>query len=217
MIPLRDDSPKGFFPFINLILIAVNIYIFFSMPWEIEASEAYYRLYGVIPSDFLHIFDLPFTDQLMVIRTLFSSLFLHGGFMHLLSNMLYLWIFGDNIEYAIGHFRYLFFYIFCGLLASATQIAIDPSSTIPMIGASGAISGILGAYLLKFPRNRVTILFIIFIFFKTFRVPAIGLLSFWFLYQVLQGIVLPAESGVAWFAHIGGFVFGLLFIKLFEK
>jgi membrane associated rhomboid family serine protease len=156
----------------------------------------------------------------MVLGSLFSSLFLHADFMHLAGNMIFLWIFGDNIEYAIGHFNYFIFYLLCGLAATFTHVFIDPTSTIPIIGASGAISGILGAYLIKFPKNKVTTLFIIVIFIRIVKIRAVYLLGFWFLLQLLYGYLsLGSESGggVAWFAHIGGFISGLILVNIFKK
>ena len=149
----------------------------------------------------------------------FTSMFMHGGLMHLLGNMLYLWIFGDNIEYTIGHRRYFIFYLVVGVGAGLLQVFMNPASIVPMVGASGAISGVLGAYLLKYPKNKISILFFFIIFIKIIKVPAIIVLSLWFLFQLYNGYFIHggAESGVAWFAHIGGFVVGFTLIKIFEK
>jgi len=145
-------------------------------------------------------------------------MFMHGGIMHLLGNMLYLWIFGDNIEYTIGHKRYLFFYLTVGIGAGLLQVFMNPASAIPMVGASGAISGVLGAYLLKYPKNKISILFFFIIFIKIVKIPAMIVLSLWFLFQLYNGYFMAgSEGGVAWFAHIGGFVVGFALIKIFEK
>jgi membrane associated rhomboid family serine protease len=146
--------------------------------------------------------------------TLFTSMFLHGGFLHLAGNMLYLWIFGNNIEDALGHLKFILFYVFAGLAAAVFQLLYDPSSTAPMIGASGAISGVLGAYLVLYPYARIKTLLIIFIFFKIVELPAILLLTIWFFMQILYA---TSMEGVAWYAHIGGFIFGLLVVRLFVK
>jgi membrane associated rhomboid family serine protease len=147
-------------------------------------------------------------------------MFLHADLMHLLGNMLYLWIFGDNIEYVLGHLRYFVFYIVVGAGAALMQVVFFPESQVPMIGASGAISGVLGAYLLKFPRNRVSILFFFFIIIRVIKVPAVLAISFWVLFQLYNVYFSAADQGVrggvAWFAHLGGFISGFILIKLFE-
>jgi len=147
------------------------------------------------------------------ILTIFTSMFLHGGILHLGGNMLYLWIFGKNVEDATGHSRFILFYLFSGVAAALVQCSVDPGSAVPMIGASGAISGILGAYLLLYPRARVKTLIFIFLFITTVDIPAMVLLSLWFFVQ----IIFSHGQGVAWFAHIGGFLFGLVTIKLFTR
>lgn len=212
MIPLHDDNPRLMTPFVNYGLIALNVLVFlrqFSMP-EVD-HQAFVYTYGAIPAEII-------AGQ--GYYSLVTSMFLHGGLLHLLSNMLYLYIFGDNIEGVMGHGRYLFFYILSGIGAAVAHIFIEPQSTVPMIGASGAISGVLGAYLLKFPRARILILIWIVIFINTFRVPAIIVLGFWFLMQLTSGLSsLGVESGggVAWFAHIGGFIVGLVLVNFFQK
>jgi membrane associated rhomboid family serine protease len=142
-------------------------------------------------------------------------MFLHGGFLHLFGNMIYLWIFGNNIEDTLGHFRFLIFYLVCGLSAALAQVLSSPGSTVPMIGASGAVAGVLGAYLLLFPGARVLTLLFIIIIIKLVRLPALIVLGFWFLLQ-LMGVMGGAISNVAFFAHIGGFVVGLILVKLFQ-
>jgi len=220
MIPLKDENPKKNLPFINFIFILANIAVFIYQPSSDQLLKAFYNTYGLIPNNIINFSPADFPNFLATIQSLFTSLFVHGGFLHLAGNMLFLWVFGDNIEYAIGHINYFFFYILCGIAAAFTQVFIEPSSLIPLIGASGAISGILGAYIIKFPKNQVTTLFIIIIFIKIIKIRAIYLLGIWFLFQLLQGYFsLGQESmgGVAWFAHIGGFVSGIILVNIFKK
>ena len=213
MIPLRDNVPTRIKPIITVSIVVVNILIFLwqrlSLTSE-EINEAY-KFLGLVPQDFF----LSLTSKYELLPynalTIFTSMFLHGGFIHLAGNMLYLWIFGNNVEDSMGHGRFIFFYLLSGIAAAFFQILYDPSSNIPMIGASGAVSGILGAYLLLFPYARIKTLIFIFIFIKVVELPAIVLLTIWFFMQIL----FTYTEGVAWYAHIGGFVFGLLAIKLF--
>ncbi len=170
--------------------------------------------YGAIPKNIL-TFDV--IQPVHPIVTLFSSMFLHGGLLHLLGNMLYLWIFGNNIEDRLGHFRFLLFYLVSGIIAAYSHALTEPASGIPMIGASGAVSGILGAYILLFPRARVYTFIFLGFYIDVIQVPAIIVIGFWAIIQVLNGLVskgLLSQGGVAWFAHIGGFLFGLLTIKM---
>ncbi len=211
MIPIADESPKGYTPFVNYGLITVNILIYFF--WQ-QHTQQFVLTYGLIPARL-------FTpgEQAFGILTIFTSMFMHGGLAHLFGNMLYLYIFGDNIEYTLGHVRYFFFYIFMGIAAALTQVLLAPNSTVPMIGASGAISGVLGAYLLKFPRNRITVLIFLFIFIDVIHIPAAIVLLIWFAFQLINGwsALLPGlQGGVAWFAHIGGFIAGFALINFFE-
>ncbi len=212
MIPVKDTIPSSTFPFINYFLITLNCTVFF---YEVNLDqEQVFRLihtWGVIPSTFLSLDGNPLT--------LATSMFLHGGWLHFIGNMLYLYIFGDNVENRLGHSRYLLFYMCCGFLASICQIFSEPSSNIPMIGASGAIAGVMGAYFVLFPHSRiVTVIFIIFII-KIVEVPAFFFLAFWFMLQFLSGAVtVSAEGGgVAWWAHIGGFMGGILLLLLLKN
>jgi len=224
MIPLRDDQPCLSTPFINYFLIGLNLLVFV---WEIiiqvqspHALRAFVAEFGVIPQYTVavltgHSFDSPAT----AILPMFTSMFLHGSWMHVLGNMLFLWIFGDNVEDYLGHFRYLVFYLVSGLFASTAQIVVNPSSTIPTIGASGAIAGVMGAYFILYPRARVLVWFPPIFFF---HVPAWVMLAYWFLYQFFSGtatsIGTSANSGgIAFWAHIGGFVVGVVMIKLFHE
>lgn len=151
--------------------------------------------------------------------TIFSSMFLHGDIFHLLGNMLYLWIFGDNVEDAMGHLRFVFFYLLCGIAAGAAQVAAAPDSVVPMIGASGAIAGVLGAYLILHPFARIHTVIIIIIFIRIIYLPAIFLLSVWFFFQIFSSLTVSATEGggVAWYAHIGGFIAGFLLIRIFQN
>ena len=220
MIPLKDENPKKNLPFINFIFILANIAVYIYQPSSEQLLRAFYNTNGLIPNNITNISPADFPNFLATLQSLFTSLFVHGGFMHLAGNMLFLWVFGDNIEYAIGHINYFFFYILCGIAAAFTQVFIEPSSLIPLIGASGAISGVMGAYIIKFPKNKVTTLFIIIIFIKIIKIRAVYLLGIWFLFQIFQGYFsLGQESmgGVAWFAHICGFVSGIILVNIFKK
>lgn len=215
MIPISDENKQGYFPFVNYLFVIANILIyFFIQPATESAARVFFNDFGLIPNKLVQY---PLHAKSYI--SIFSSMFLHGSFMHLAGNMLYLWIFGDNIEYALGHFRYFVFYLIVGIGAAAGQIIIEPTSTVPMVGASGAISGILGAYLLKYPRNRVSILFFFIIIIRVIKVPAVIVLTLWFGFQVYNGYFHMNQgitSGVAWFAHIGGFVCGFVLVKFFE-
>jgi membrane associated rhomboid family serine protease len=217
MIPLKDDSPIERFPFITLGLIALNALVYiYQLTLPSLQSEALIFRYGAIPYNLTHPLakDLLYVTALPPTLTVFSAMFLHGGFIHLASNMLYLWIFGDNIENALGPLRFVLFYLLSGFFAAVFHIFSDPTATIPMIGASGAIAGILGAYLILFPRANVSTLFIFIIIIRVIKVPAVLVLGFWFLIQLLNA---GTEGGsVAWYAHIGGFITGILLIKIFK-
>jgi membrane associated rhomboid family serine protease len=216
LFPLKDENPTETFPYITILLIAINSVIYFI---TLAMGRNSYHLvagYGVIPFEITHGVDIDPKVPLGPYITLITSLFLHGSIWHLLGNMWFLWIFGNNIEDIEGHFRFLIFYLLGGVVASFLQIAVNPSSTVPTIGASGAISAVLGAYMLRFPRARIRTLLFIFIFITIISVPAIVFIGIWFFIQLIAGIG-RAGAGVAWFAHIGGFIFGLATIKLFEK
>lgn len=215
MIPIADESPRRYVPIINYLIIALNIVAFYYQPSETESLKIYFAKFGLIPKDILNAHSWPPFIKVV------TSMFVHGDILHLAGNLLYLWIFGDNVEYILGHGRYFVFYLVVGAGAAAMQVIFNPLSAIPMVGASGAISGILGAYLLKFPRNRVSILFFFFIIIRIVKVPAFVALSLWFLFQLYNGYfthitALGPDGGVAWFAHIGGFVSGAMLIKFFE-
>jgi len=212
MIPLKDNVPTRTPPIITVSLILVNILIF---GWAMTLSEGLERTlvyrYALIPKELLVSFTIRPDLLPYNFLTIFTSMFLHGGILHVGGNMLYLWIFGNNVEDALGHFRFVLFYLVSGLAAAVVQFSFDPGSSVPMIGASGAVSGILGAYLLLYPRARVKTLIFIVIFITTVEIPAVVLLTIWFFVQ----IAFSHGQGVAWFAHIGGFLFGLITIKIF--
>lgn len=216
MIPLRDSVRPRKKPFVNWIIIAINLYIFTReamLPQEM-LNQVFYSL-GLIPSDIVRILFSGNVLQLELI-TFITAIFLHGGWFHLLGNMLFLWVFGDNVEDRLGHIRYLLFYLAVGIVASVAHILADPASDIPVVGASGAVAGILGAYLVTFPKARVLTLVPIVFFFTITEIPAVIFLILWFVLQVFSGVAsLGAGVGnVAWWAHIGGFIVGALLIKL---
>ena len=203
MFPIRDHNPSGRTPYVTYTLIAANIAIFlaywFGLQSEYALNEFFYT-WGLVPQFVMSGENLP---------TLITHMFLHGGWMHLAGNMLFLWIFGDNLEDQMGPVKFLVFYILAGLAAAALQIGVDPASQVPMVGASGAIAGVLGGYLLLFPRARVDVVIILIIIFKVFPIPAWIVLGLWFGIQVFSGTTTPSQDGgVAYFAHIGGFIAG---------
>ncbi|MBP1607883.1 MAG: rane protein [Acidobacteria bacterium] len=221
MFPLRDDNPKSTTPIVTLGIIIINVIVFFyQLSLGARGDRVFIYEYGAIPAVITGGEALP--QQLQAIPaqiTIFTSMFLHGGWAHLIGNMWYLWIFGDNVEEAMGHFRYLIFYLITGLLASLSHIISNTGSVLPSIGASGAISGVLGAYLLLYPRARVLTLIFLGFFIRLIYIPAGFVLGFWFLLQLLGGSMAGGQDagGVAFWAHVGGFVSGLILISLFRK
>jgi membrane associated rhomboid family serine protease len=211
MIPISDDNPARLTPIVtwSLILACVVVYL-----WEISLGRtmnATLAVLGFTPASFFHGY-VPVAGAVVpAALTILTSLFLHASFLHIAGNMLYLWIFGNNVEDAMGHFRFLLFYIVCGIVAALTLGYIDPASRLPLIGASGAISGVLAAYLLLFPRAKVLVIIpLVFIFFP-FRIAAFWVVGFWFLLQLFNAAVThPDQPGVAFWAHVGGFAAGLV-------
>lgn len=205
MFPIRDHNPSGRTPYVTYTLIAINIGIFLSY-WPFLTTDralmTFYYDWGTTP--------------LLVTRdgaylTLLTSMFLHGGWMHLAGNMLFLWVFGDNLEDRMGHAPYLGFYLACGVGAALAQVFFEPGSAIPTVGASGAIAGVMGGYLLLFPRARVDVLIIFFVFFRILPIPAWIMLGLWFVFQLVGGVgIAPGAGGVAYWAHTGGFAVGVL-------
>jgi membrane associated rhomboid family serine protease len=237
MLPLRDNIPTSRTPYVTYALIAANILVYFF--WQKggitlgDPSSSHYicqlQDWAAIPKEITHpgggqvVLDTSCpTPEAPTYLTIFSAMFMHGGLLHLGGNMLFLWIFGNNVEDAMGPVKFLAFYLLAGVAALALQVVIDPSSTVPTLGASGAIAGVLGGYILLFPRARVvTVIFIVF-FFTILELPAMLVLGFWFLQQALFGYFDLAQpsgggGGVAYFAHIGGFVFGLAAVRLLSS
>ncbi len=228
MIPLRDYRASGTIPYVTISLIIVNGLVFLyqvmlqGQPSEfgrnISAADIFILRFGLIPRELIHMQDLPPHIPFPIWVTLFTSMFLHGGLFHIGGNMLYLWIFGDNVEDAMGHLKFLVFYLLCGALAAFSQVLISINGTNPIIGASGAIAGVLGAYLMLFPYSRILTLVIFFFFIRFIEIPAMIILGFWFIYQLLLAPSgFGAGGGVAFFAHIGGFLAGALLVYLFKK
>ena len=220
MIPLRDDNPTQTRPVVTYGIIGLCTVVFlWQMALGPRGGEAVVYALGFIPAVVFGIDTLP--ESLAWIPaplTALTSMFLHGGLLHVAGNLLYLWIFGDNVEDRMGHGRYAVFYLICGLAAALAQALPDPSSRVPMIGASGAISGVLGAYAVLYPRARVLVVVPIFVLLYTLRLPAIWVLGLWFLGQLLSSTVLAsAGAGVAFRAHVGGFVAGVALVLLFVR
>ena len=209
MLPIKDINPTTSRPIVTKILVALNIIIFIMTYFNPSYPDIVYR-WGAKPYYIL---------QGRQLETLFTSMFLHGGFVHLLGNMLYLWIFGDNVEDSLGHTKFLIFYLLSGIAGTYLNAYIDPLSTIPGIGASGAISGVMGAYIVLFPEARILTLVAIGYYITTVRIRAYIFVGLWFLLQLLYGFIMiyiPHQGGIAYWAHIGGFVFGVgatLFFK----
>lgn len=214
-IPLKDENPTYRFPFITILFIIINVVVYIYQNIQGEGAETFIFRMGAIPFELTHFTDNPPYSPFPVHLTLFTSIFIHGDIFHLLGNMLYLWIFGNNIEDAVGHFRFVLFYIICGLSASFSHILLNVNSTLPMIGASGAIAGILGAYIVLYPKTKVLVLIWFIIFIRTIWIPSTIVLGIWFILQIYSASL--GIGGVAWFAHIGGFSAGFFLIKYFEK
>ncbi len=221
MIPLRDENPSNIIPIVNICLIFANLSVFIYQNFFVcGGAEPLFLRLGFIPYELTHAVDLAPKNLAPVPLTIIISMFMHGGWLHLLGNMLYLWIFGDNVEDKLGHLKYLFFYLMCGVSASLTHGFVNFSSKVPTIGASGAVAGVLGAYVFLFPTARVRTLLILFVFVQVVSIPAVILLGYWVLIQVLSGITELGSgrtSGIAWFAHIGGFVAGFVLITMMKK
>ena len=229
MFPYRDDNPTLSTPVVTLLIIAANVAVWLlvqGMGAEPNLTRSVCEL-GLIPGEFLRRlpegYNVPMGNGTMCVigeeRTWFApltSMFLHGGWFHLIGNMWFLWVFGNNVEDSMGHVRFLAFYILCGVAAAATQTFMNPSSPIPMVGASGAISGVMGAYIVLYPRVRVHMLLFLGIFITRIVVPAYLMLGYWFLLQIIGGGLSSEEGGVAFWAHAGGFLAGALLIHLFR-
>jgi len=222
MIPLRGTIPSSSYPLATQALIAVNVLLFL---YELNLGptlERFLLTYGFVPARYLYFSTTEPWNLPARFSPMLSSMFLHGGWLHLISNMWMLWIFGDNVEDRLGRRRYLLFYLICGMTAAYSQYWFNPGSGIPMIGASGAIAGVMGAYLILFPHARVVTLLPIFFFVHIVTVPAVLFLGFWFLLQFFNGAFsLTAANfmhgGVAWWAHVGGFIAGAILVHLFRQ
>ncbi len=207
MFPLRDTQPSYSKPVVTILLIAVNLLVFlFEFSLDDYSRNQFIAVYGLTPDNFS-------------VLNIFTSMFLHGGWLHVLGNMWFLWIFGDNIEDILGHGKYLAFYLLCGVAAALTQTFMSLDSRVPMVGASGAIAGVMGAYMVKFPRSRIQTLVFIFIFFTRIDVPAWLMLIYWFAVQFFSGVgsigySQASQGGTAFFAHIGGFLVGIALVNL---
>jgi len=237
--PYKDDNPRLVVPFVTYTIIALNLIVFFyQMGLDFAAGQEFTLSFGLIPATFtdfprseitfayaqylsevvnsrIYLDAMPGSPYL----TVFTSMFMHGGLMHLFGNMLFLWIFGDNIEGALGHVKFVVFYILCGIGAAAGQVFIDVNSMVPMIGASGAISGVLAAYMLRYPRARIHTFVFLIVIFTTIQIPAFIVIGIWFATQVMSGLGTLGTNtggGVAWFAHIGGFITGILLERFFK-
>ncbi len=203
--PYKDDNPRVLFPFVTYGIIGLNILVFWAQ-FFVYGNAKLISTFAFVPYEFK-------------LFTIFTSMFMHGGLMHIIGNMWFLYIFGDNVESILGHVRFLLFYLFCGIGAAVAQFLIQPDSTTPMVGASGAIAGVLGAYMIKFPKARVHVLAVIFIFITTIVVPAQLVLGLWFLMQLSGGLGslgFDTTGGIAWFAHIGGFIVGISTLRIFQ-
>ena len=203
--PYKDDNPRVLFPFVTYGIIGLNILVFWAQ-FFVYGNERLISTFAFVPYEFK-------------LFTIFTSMFMHGGLMHIIGNMWFLYIFGDNVESILGHVRFLLFYLFCGIGAAVAQFLIQPDSTTPMVGASGAIAGVLGAYMIKFPKARVHVLAVIFIFITTIVVPAQLVLGLWFIMQLSGGLGslgFDTTGGIAWFAHIGGFIVGISTLRIFQ-
>jgi membrane associated rhomboid family serine protease len=207
MFPLKDTQPSYSRPVVTIVLITVNLLVFlFEASLGPRTLNAFVEYYGLVPDHFQ-------------LSRIFTSMFLHGGWLHVLGNMWFLWVFGDKIEDLLGHGKYLLFYLLCGIVAALGQVIANPYSTAPMVGASGAIAGVMGAYLLKFPRARILTLVFVFFFITTVEIPVPIMLGYWFVTQLFNGIGTIArthlsQGGTAFFAHIAGFVAGIVLVKV---
>ncbi len=240
MIPYKDDNPSEKFPIVTVILIAINVAVF--LFWKLQPAAVYQQAIfqlGMVPYEVWKGVNLPFSVYLEFLRnlgmelppgsaqplvpqfspyfTIFTSMFMHSGWMHIAGNMLFLWIFGNNVEDYLGHIKYLLLYLCWGLVAAGAHLLANPGSMIPTVGASGAISGVLGAYLILFPWARIHVLVPLFFYFFTTTLPAWFMLLFWFFFQLIAAVPASGGAGVAYWAHIGGFAAGAAYMLLFKR
>lgn len=219
MIPLRVENPSARFPFVTIILIMANIAAFTYQLSLGSSEQLFIWKYGAIAKSLTSFVPVHPASTLFPPLTLITSLFLHGSIWHLVGNMLFFWVFGENIEDKLGHFKFIIFYFLCGAASIIIQIVTMPSAELPIIGASGAIAGVMGAYFLRFPRTRVITLIIVIFFIRIVRIPAVVFLGLWLIFQILIGAPTlgSTQGGVAHFAHIGGFICGMIFFAVLEK
>ncbi len=222
MIPIRDTIPRQHFPFAVLTLIAINVYVFIrELALPEDMTEQFIYLFGLVPARFTHTAWAAGVGFPHTYLPFLTTMFLHGGWLHIIGNMWVLWIFGDNVEDRMGPFRFLLFYLLCGLGAGIVHVLTNPGSTVPAVGASGAIAGVMAAYFALFPRARIVAMFPILFYPVFFQVPAYLYLGFWFLTQFFSGTLAVAShrevSGIAWWAHVGGFGAGILLFSLFLR
>jgi membrane associated rhomboid family serine protease len=221
MIPIRDANPSRSFPIMTIALIIINVLIFLFEVSSHRNLDVLFNKFALIPDKY---FSLAARGNFNFIERFYpfiTSQFLHGGWLHVIGNMWFLWIFGDNIEDRLGHLKYILFYLLCGVAAGFAHVYTNPSSAVPTVGASGAIAGVMGAYTILYPRAKVLTLFIFFFIIRFIEVPAFLFLGVWFLIQFLSGAATMATSGanagIAWFAHIGGFVVGIILILVLPR
>ncbi|MCF6159275.1 MAG: rhomboid family intramembrane serine protease [wastewater metagenome] len=221
MIPIRDRNPSGVFPYITVGIICLNVIIFL---YELSLGhqlESFLFQFGVVPAKITYYSEIPDSTVIGAYFPFLSYMFLHGGFLHLIGNMWYFWIFGDNIEDMLGRFKFIIFYLVCGIGSGVVHFYFNSQSGVPCVGASGAVAGILGAYMVTFPKARVLVIIPLFIIWQIIELPAIIVLGFWFLIQFFSGATaitsIEGGGGVAWWAHVGGFVLGIILIKVFPK
>jgi membrane associated rhomboid family serine protease len=217
MIPLKNLNPRRTFPFVTLGLVGVNAWVFIQqLSMSPRATEAFLTTWGFVPARLAQALGTSQVSLAAALVPLFTSMFLHAGWLHIIGNMWFLWIFGDNVEDALGHVPYLFFYLACGIVAGLTQLAFSWGSKIPSVGASGAISGVLGAYLILYPTSRVLTLVPLFIIWFTTELPAMIFIGLWFVLQFLSGLASLGAykdvGGVAFWAHVGGFLTGMILV-----
>ena len=219
MIPLHDDNPTSSTPIVVYALIAINVVVFLHQITLGSGLDGFFQLYAVVPRELSASFEgVPINQPVPELATLITSQFLHGGLAHIGGNMLFLWTFGDNIENDLGHFKFLLFYLICGILAGLTHWFFAMQSGVPTLGASGAIAGVMGAYLIKYPKAKILTFLPLFIIWTTVRIPAFYFLGFWFVQQAFSSVAslgMEEASGVAYWAHAGGFVFGAILGPMF--
>ena len=221
MIPIKDKNPSSTFPCVTIGIIVVNVFMFLVEISLGSGLDEFLMEYGLVPIKLRYYSQVPDLTFMNTYFPFLSSMFLHGGFVHLIGNMWFLWIFGDNVEDTLGHFKYLCFYILCGIMAFTVHVLFNSQSRFPCIGASGAIAGILGAYMITFPYARVITVIPLLFIIQVMELPAVIVLGFWFIIQFFNGALSISASasggGVAWWAHIGGFASGITVLFVLRK